>query len=228
MAKNSARTGRPVSSVRSGGKKRRVSSKLINARRTHGAIQRFVAPGTAFGSMTTTGTPRASAASTGGPATYPPMLNTAAGFQTPKQRHCARVSIISRYMLFNLVSTPRFFTPPTRIFANWEPRCGYQACFHATLGSDKLRGMSEPRDLTRHCNRRNDVTACTSSSHNKGHPACSETFIKIPSETSVTSNELPPKLIMGRGNPLVGKIPSTTLMLKNACTTRSVVIPSAR
>src|SRR5580704_820097 len=53
--KNSSRTGNPVNSTLSFGKYLRVSSKLIKARLTQGAIQRFAAPGTAFGSITTTG-----------------------------------------------------------------------------------------------------------------------------------------------------------------------------
>ena len=56
-----------------------VSGKVISARETSRPITRLVNPGTAFGSITTTGTRRSSAAATGGPATYPPMLKTAAG-----------------------------------------------------------------------------------------------------------------------------------------------------
>jgi hypothetical protein len=45
------------------------------------------------------------------------------------------------------------------------------------------------------------------------HPACSLTFIKIPRLAKVLTRELPPELIMGRGIPLVGIMPRTTLML---------------
>ena len=105
---------------------------------------------------------------------------------------------------------------------------GNQTRFHAALRADELGLVPGARDLSRHRNRRNDVPSCAPPAITKGHPACSDTFIRIPSDTSVTSRELPPKLIIGSGNPFVGKIPSTTLILKKACTTRSVVIPSAR
>ncbi len=68
MAKNSSRTGSPVISLRPAGKYRAVSGKLSSARATNRAIFRFVNPGTAFGSMITTGSRRASAASVTGPA----------------------------------------------------------------------------------------------------------------------------------------------------------------
>ena len=105
-----------------GGKNRRVSSKLISARRTQRAIQRLVAPGTAFGSMTITGTPRARAASTGGPATYPPMLKTAAGCHSRNTAIAPRSPRPSRQMLVIFVRTPRFLMPPTRIFVQSESR----------------------------------------------------------------------------------------------------------
>ena len=43
----------------------------------------------------------------------------------------------------------------------------------------------------------------------------------------VLSKELPPRLIIGKGNPLVGPISSTTLMFMNAWTTIATVTPRA-
>ena len=60
------------------------------------------------------------------------------------------------------------------------------------------------------------------------YPACSDTFISMPSEASVLSNELPPELISGKGIPLVGIMPSTTLILISPCTTTTAVTPKAR
>src|SRR5262249_48570719 len=60
------------------GKYDAVSGNERSARDTNLAIARFVNPGTAFGSITTSGTRVSSAARTGGPATYPPILKTAA------------------------------------------------------------------------------------------------------------------------------------------------------
>src|SRR5581483_11506812 len=77
ILKNSARTGRPVTSDLPGGKKRAASGKLNSARRTQRPILRLVNPGIAFGSITTNGDCFHKAASTTGPAAYPPRLNTA-------------------------------------------------------------------------------------------------------------------------------------------------------
>ena len=77
MAKNSSRTGNPVSSDLPRAKYRAVSGKEISARAASRPIARLVNPGIAFGSITTTGTRFTSAAITAGPATYPPMLKTA-------------------------------------------------------------------------------------------------------------------------------------------------------
>ena len=72
-----SRTGNPVISVRPLGKYLAVSGNDTSARLTNRPITRLVNPGTAFGSITTTGVRRNRAAMTGGPATYPPILNTA-------------------------------------------------------------------------------------------------------------------------------------------------------
>ena len=58
--------------------------------------------------------------------------------------------------------------------------------------------------------------------------ACCETFSRIPMPIMLISSDEPPKLTNGSGMPLVGSSPSTTLMLKNACTTTIAVSPSAR
>src|SRR5262245_23883173 len=59
------------------------------------------------------------------------------------------------------------------------------------------------------------------------HTFC-ETFSKTPTPIMLTSREEPPELINGRGIPLVGINPMTTLMLMNAWSTIRIVIPAAR
>jgi len=64
------------------------------------------------------------------------------------------------------------------------------------------------------------VPSGSTAGHHKGqgqlYPSFSLTLNNIPSEASVLKSELPPKLIMRRGKPLVGAIPTTTLMLIKA------------
>ena len=50
----------------------------------------------------------------------------------------------------------------------------------------------------------------------QNHPECSLTLSSIPRQISVLINELPPALIIGSGMPLVGPMPSTTLILISA------------
>src|SRR5205814_411025 len=85
IAKNSRRTGNPVSSNLPRGKNAAVSGKLNSAHFANRPIWRLASPGRAFGSMITIGTPLTHAASVTGPATYPPMLKTADG-------RCCRIS----------------------------------------------------------------------------------------------------------------------------------------
>src|SRR5205085_12590664 len=76
------------------------------------------------------------------------------------------------------------------------------------------------------------VAPAAAAGHDKNvcqrQPSFSLTLDSIPREASVLNSELPPKLIMGSGNPLVGAISRTTLMLMNACTTTEIVTPSAK
>src|SRR5580700_1011867 len=60
------------------------------------------------------------------------------------------------------------------------------------------------------------------------HSTCFVIFSKTPTQASVTKSDDPPYDTSGNGIPLVGIIPSTTLMLMNACRTTMLVIPTAR
>src|SRR5207253_9533478 len=53
-------------------------------------------------------------------------------------------------------------------------------------------------------------------------------FGSTPTQANVTNNDDPPYDTSGSGIPLVGIIPSTTLILMNACNTTMLVIPTAR
>jgi hypothetical protein len=85
-------------------------------------MTRLVKPGIAFGSITTTGLRRSSAAITGGPATYPPMLKTAAAPPT-SWKHPA-VTNGSRAIVATFCATPTRFSPPIRIIRNSNPSAG--------------------------------------------------------------------------------------------------------
>src|ERR1700744_5101655 len=101
---------------------------------------------------------------------------------------------------------------------------GHETILDAALGSHKQHSMSLSTYLTRHGDRRDHVAAGSAAGHyEQAHPACSATLSRIPSAASVTRSELPPKLIIGSGIPLVGIMPSTTLILKNAWKTSMVV-----
>ena len=52
-------------------------------------------------------------------------------------------------------------------------------------------------------------------------------FNKIPMPSRLISSDEPPALTSGSGMPLVGIIPSTTLMFTSACTPIIVVMPRA-
>src|SRR5689334_18931532 len=60
------------------------------------------------------------------------------------------------------------------------------------------------------------------------HSACLVMFSSTPIQASVTNNDDPPYDTSGSGMPLVGIIPSTTLMLMKACMTTMLVMPTAR
>ena len=58
--------------------------------------------------------------------------------------------------------------------------------------------------------------------------ACCEMFKRIPMPIKFATNDDPPLLTNGNGMPFGGTSPSTTLMLKSACTATIIVSPSAR
>src|SRR5437588_10718632 len=60
------------------------------------------------------------------------------------------------------------------------------------------------------------------------YSACFVIFSSTPTHANVTNNDDPPYDTSGSGIPLVGIIPSTTLILMNACNTTMLVIPTAR
>src|SRR5579864_1008975 len=60
------------------------------------------------------------------------------------------------------------------------------------------------------------------------YSVCLVTFSSTPMQASVMNKDDPPYEISGRGIPLVGINPSTTLILMSACTTTMLVIPTAR
>src|SRR6266542_6018896 len=101
-----------------------------------------------------------------------------------------------------------------------------QPCFEAALCTDEEHLVPPLPQFARHRQRRNHMPPGPAARHEKnlciaftGQPACSDTFIKMPSDTSVLSSELPPELSIGRGIPLVGISPSTTLIFRKACIT---------
>ena len=131
------------------------------------------------------------------------------------------------------MATPEILDPADANLFQTETRRPEPAGFHAALCSDKQH-LDAPSRQTSRATAIAGITwppvpppAITNSSV-RIHPACSETFSRIPSDASVTSSELPPKLIIGSGMPFVGTMPSTTLILKNAWITSIVVMPSAR
>src|SRR4030088_2288056 len=85
MAKNSGRTGIPVS-VALRPQSFVGASYAVATRVTIPANTRFVNPGSAFGSKTTVGSPRNTAASIIGPAAYPPTPSAAANLWRGKIR----------------------------------------------------------------------------------------------------------------------------------------------
>src|SRR5713226_5885742 len=92
--------------------------------------------------------------------------------------------------------------------------------------------MTARPQFARHRQRGKHVSSVTTAGHHEvlgqHYPSCSLTLNNIPSDASVLNSELPPKLIMGSGNPLVGAMTSTTVILMNACTTIERVTPSAK
>jgi hypothetical protein len=60
------------------------------------------------------------------------------------------------------------------------------------------------------------------------YSACLVMFSSIPTHSSVTNNDDPPYETSGSGIPLVGIMPSTTLMLMKACSTTMLVMPTAQ
>ena len=111
-AKNSSRTGSPVTSVIPGGNHRAVSEKLSSARVTKRASLRCVNPGIALGSITTTGNRFHKAASRTGPATNPPVEKTAAGGSRSSIRKAAHTLNGSSARVTRALRSPTRFSPP--------------------------------------------------------------------------------------------------------------------
>ncbi len=87
-------------------------------------MRRLVNPGTALGSITTSGIRAVNAAITGGPATYPPMLKTAA-VRLRRIRPTMRIVLMGNCpRVASLRSAPTRFNPPMRINSKEKPAAG--------------------------------------------------------------------------------------------------------
>ncbi len=124
MAKNSSRTGIPVTSVTVSGNHFAVSGKLTSARDTKRASLRWVNPGMAFGSITTTGTRFQRAASNTGPATKPPMEKTAAGRSRSSIREAVHTLNGSSASVTSVFRNPTRINPPISIHSMGKPSAG--------------------------------------------------------------------------------------------------------
>ncbi len=122
------------------------------------------------------------------------------------------VSATSRHTLISRVAMPRFLIPPTRIFSSRNPAAGTSRFSTPRSVPTNTTSMPHAADFPRHRDRRNHMAARAASRHHKNVTPQQllrmfATFSRIPSDASVTSSELPPKLIMGSGIPFVGTIP---------------------
>src|SRR6201999_4343502 len=86
--------------------------------------------------------------------------------------------------------------------------------FDAPLRAYKANRVAARPQFASYGERRHHVSAGSSTRHHERcgsfHPSFSLTLNSIPSEASVLNMELPPKLIMGNGNPFVGAMSNTT------------------
>ena len=100
----------------------------------------------------------------------------------------------------------------------------HQLRLKAFAGANEDRLMAVGLQLPRHRQQRHHMPARSSAGHHDGchhlfhpqYPECSLTLSNMPRQMSVLIKELPPALIIGSGMPLVGPMPSTTLMLISA------------
>ena len=105
-----------------------------------------------------------------------------------------------------------------------KTRRRHQLRLKAVARADEDRLMAVGLQLSRHREQRHHVPTRPSAGHHDcchpcaiaQYPECSLTLSNIPRQMSVLISELPPALIIGSGMPLVGPMPSTTLMLISA------------
>ena len=106
-----------------------------------------------------------------------------------------------------------------------KPAGGTSLRLKAGARSDEDGLMAARLQLARHREQRHHVPARPSAGHHdrrhpcssiRQYPECSLTLSSMPRQISVLISELPPALIIGSGMPLVGPMPSTTLMLISA------------
>ncbi len=111
-------------------------------------------------------------------------------------------------------------------------RFGHLACFAWYVSSGYALSVyvlpCSSRPTSRVVSRFSENRWAVSAARHASDAACCETFNRMPIPTRLMSSDEPPALTNGSGIPFVGKRPSTTLMLKNACTATIVVRPRAR
>ena len=165
MRKNSSRTGSPVTSVRPLGKKAAVSGKETSARATRREMERLVNPGTAFGSITTTGTRRrmrgqhrrsgdvaAHAEDGGGAADTAVATDRGDGQAAERGDRLAQADAVESADL-DLLQV--------------EPRGRHQLGFHAVLGADKGDVVAAGAQFASHGEPRDYVPASAAAGHQK-------------------------------------------------------------
>ena len=121
-AKISARTGTPVASALR--KYFSVCSKFTAAALTHRPSQRFVIPGTAFGSYATVGTRFKTAASIPGPLAYPPTPTTTCGLNCRSSRTHSTTPNGTSTAVRRRVARLTFFSCPDRTSSSLKPASG--------------------------------------------------------------------------------------------------------
>src|SRR6266404_7043221 len=146
MAKNSGRTGIPVS-VALRPQSFVGPSYAVATRVTIPANTRFVNPGSAFGSKTTVGSPRNTAASIIGPAAYPPTPSAAANSwrrRIAKESHIAGASFATFFTNF---IPPIPLRPAERIVSRRNPACGTKRASIPRSVPTNTTSLSAPRAI---------------------------------------------------------------------------------
>ena len=150
------------------------------------------------------------------------MEKTAAGRARSSIREACQTLNGSSASVASVCRKPTRFKPPISIHSIGKSVGRHQLRFHAAPRSDEAHRVTPRAQFARHGQSRHHVAARASARHHEGrglkrrHPSCSLTLNSIPRHVSVLSSELPPKLIIGSGKPLVGPMSSTTLILINA------------